>query len=218
VNELDDGLDAPRRALLKAALEHIPWDGWTQSVLDQAVRDADIQHGLEKILFPKGAADLLHFYEGELDAEMLDVIRSADLDSLKIRERIIFAVRTRIELAGRHREAARRGVTLLALPQHLVLGMTVLAKTVDAMWHGIGDRSTDFNFYTKRATLAGVYSATVLYWLGDDSDGAQETWEFLARRIEDVMTIEKVKARTRAFMAGMPSPLAALSALRYPER
>ncbi len=218
MTEQDDGLERQRTALLEKALEHVPWEGWTESVLEKAARQASVQPGLEKLLFPKGAADLIHFYSGELDRQMLEALGNADLDARSVRERISFAVRTRVELAGRNKEAARRAAAVLALPHYLTLGATVLYRTVDAIWFGIGDRSTDFNFYTKRATLAGVYSSTLLYWLGDDSEEATETWGFLARRIEDVMRIEKVKARVRSFMAAVPSPLSALGALRYPER
>ncbi len=217
MKQQDDGLDAQRRALLEAALDHVPWDGWTQSVLEKGAGEAGVRPGLEKLLFPKGAADLIHFYSSELDREMLEALGGADLESMKIRERIIFAVQTRLELAGREREASRRAATLLTLPQHLSLGLKVLYNTVDAIWRGIGDYSTDFNFYTKRATLAGVYSATLLFWLGDDSAETQETWGFLSRRIEGVMRFEKVKTRIRAFWQDAPSPLSTLSSLRYPD-
>jgi ubiquinone biosynthesis protein COQ9 len=97
-------------------------------------------------------------------------------------------------------------MTFLALPGRQGLGARLLYRTVDAMWHGVGDGSTDFNFYTKRAMLAAVVAATVLYWLGDDSEGRAATWAFLDRRIDDVMTVEKAKARTREAFARLPDP------------
>jgi len=218
VIERDDGLDDQRAALLAVALDHVPWDGWSDTVLDKAVRETGVQPSLEKLLFPKGAMDLVHFYSSVLDRQMLEELEATALEPMKIRARIMHAVRTRLELAGKHREAARRAAIVLALPQNLSLGAAVLYETVDAMWHGIGDTSTDFNFYTKRATLAGVYAATLLFWLGDDSGEYQETWGFLSRRIEDVMRFEKVKARARAFFKAAPSPAATLGSWRYPNR
>jgi ubiquinone biosynthesis protein COQ9 len=100
------------------------------------------------------------------------------------------------------REAVRRAGTLFALPMHAADGARALWGTADAIWRALGDTSADLNWYTKRATLSGVYAATVLYWLGDDSPGHQATWEFLDRRIEDVMQVEKLKA------AVMDNPLA----------
>ena len=65
------------------------------------------------------------------------------------------------------------------------------------IWQLIGDESEDFNWYSKRTILSAVYASTVLFWLGDDSEGSSETWHFLNRRIEDVMTFEKVKAQLK---------------------
>src|SRR4029077_14179482 len=95
------------------------------------------------------------------------------------------------------REAARRALALLALPLNAGLGLKLLYRTVDAMWYAAGDTSADFNFYTKRAILAGVYSSTLLYWLNDRAEGSEATWSFLDRRIDDVMKFEKFKDRVR---------------------
>jgi len=121
---------------------------------------------------------------------------------LKMRERIKGAVRIRLERHAGQREAVRRALALLSLPFNAGLALKLLYKTVDAMWYAAGDTSTDFNFYTKRATLAGVYSSTLLYWLNDRSPGSEATWGFLDRRIDDVMKIEKLKARVKSWGGG----------------
>jgi len=119
--------------------------------------------------------------------------------NLKIRDRIKSAVRIRLERHAGEREAARRALALLSLPFNTPLALRLLYKTVDAMWYAAGDTSTDFNFYTKRATLAGVYSSTLLYWLADRSPGSEATWGFLDRRIDDVMKIEKLKSQVKSW-------------------
>ena len=119
--------------------------------------------------------------------------------SLKIRDRIKSAVRIRLERHAGNREAARRALALLSLPFNAPLALRLLYRTVDAMWYAAGDTSTDFNFYTKRATLAGVYSSTLLYWLNDRSPGGEATWGFLDRRIDDVMKIEKLKSQVKSW-------------------
>jgi len=116
---------------------------------------------------------------------------------MKIRERVAFGVRRRLELVADEREAVRRGVALLALPVYAAEGARAVWHTADVIWTALGDTSTDYNWYSKRAILSGVYSSTVLYWLGDESEGFSDTWAFLDRRIEDVMRIEKVKAKMR---------------------
>ena len=104
------------------------------------------------------------------------------------------------------------------MPQHALDGATCVYRTVDTIWRAVGDTSADFNFYTKRALLAGVYTTTMLYWFGDTSEDAEETWKFLDRRIADVMQIEKVKSQVFKFAEQLPNPLTVLGALRYPRR
>ncbi len=126
---------------------------------------------------------------------MVARMKSADLPE-RFRDKIAAGVRFRIE-AVTDKEAVRRGTTLFALPMHAADGAKAIWGTADKIWNTLGDTSDDVNWYTKRATLSGVYSATVLYWLGDDSVDNQATWDFLDRRIEDVMRIEKIKAQVR---------------------
>ena len=135
----------------------------------------------------------------DADEHRLTVLREAlekaGIGTMKVRDRIRLAVRTRIEQHAGSKETARRALALLALPLNARLGLKLLYRTVDAMWYAAGDTSADFNFYTKRATLAGVYSSTLLFWLNDRSPGDEATWAFLGRRIDNVMSFEKLKGQ-----------------------
>ncbi|MCA8881700.1 MAG: COQ9 family protein [Rhodobacteraceae bacterium] len=183
----------PKAALLAAIESHVPFDGWTESAFRAAIADSGVEPAVARGVCPRGAVDLALAFHEEGDAEMLRRIREADLGGLRFRDRIAQAVRFRLEAAP-DREMVRRGVTLFALPNHAPDGAKALWSTVDRIWEALGDTSDDVNWYTKRATLAGVYSATLLYWLGDDSPGHTRTWEFLDRRIGEVMRFEKLKA------------------------
>jgi ubiquinone biosynthesis protein COQ9 len=113
-----------------------------------------------------------------------------------------------------HKEAARRAAAFLALPQHAPLAAKLLMRSVDAMWRAAGDRSSDFSYYTKRATLAGVYGATFAYWLSDSSEGHQATWTFLGHRIDNVMQFERFKGAAKDAMARLPDPFGILKSFR----
>ncbi len=182
--------------LLDAALPHVAFDGWSEATFRAAAAEADIEEAAARLACPRGAVDLAVAFHRSGDADMVRRVQAADLTAMKIRERVTFAVRARIEAAG-DKEVVRRGTALFALPHHAPEGAALIWGTADAIWTALGDSSDDVNWYTKRATLAGVYGSTVLYWLGDRSPGDQATWEFLDRRIEDVMQIEKVKAKVR---------------------
>ncbi len=182
--------------LLDAILMHVPFDGWSETSFRAAVMDAGVDKTVARGLFPRGAVDLAVAFHRRGDAAMAERVAATALTDMRYRDRVAFAVRARIE-AAEDREAVRRGTTLFALPMHAADGAKLIWGTSDAIWTALGDTSDDVNWYTKRATLSGVYSSTVLYWLGDDSLGQEATWAFLGRRIEDVMRIEKVKAQMR---------------------
>jgi len=135
---------------------------------------------------------------------------------LKIREKVAFAVRARLAAIRPQKEAARRAAAALALPIYGTLGAELAWKTADAIWRGLNDRSTDFNFYSKRGILTGVWLATLTHWLGDDSDDEGSTRAFLDARIENVMQIEKAKAKLREWNFDPAKPVAWLAKLRYP--
>lgn len=213
-----DGKDDVRRAVLQAALPNIVFDGWCASALDEAMAEVGVSAAEALDLFPHGVCDLFEFASWSHDQKMLSGLAGHDLPSMRIREKITLAVRLRIESLGDHREAVRKSLAFLAMPGNQLLGARAIGRTVDAMWRGIGDGSTDFNFYTKRATLGAVYSSTVLFWLNDDSDGFAETWAFLDRRIGNVMQFEKGKAQVKSIAAKLPNPISLAAALRYPSR
>ena len=205
-----------RDDLLDAALMHVPFDGWTATALRRAAADVGLTPEMAELAFPGGAHDVLEFYLERADRRLAAALAEQDLPAMRIRERITTAVRTRLELAAQHREAARRTVALLALPHNARLASRTLYRTVDTMWRAAGDTSTDYNFYSKRAILAGVYSSTLLVWLGDQSEGFADSWAFLDRRIAGVMRFEKAKAEWRKATEHMPSLTRFLGRLRYP--
>lgn len=187
--------ETTKEALLDAALLHVAFDGWSETTFKAAARDADVDVAMARAVCPRGALDLALAYHARGDAAMVARLKSDTLPD-RFSDKIAAGVRFRIEAVS-DKEAVRRGTTLFALPMHAADGAKAIWGTADKIWDTLGDTSEDVNWYTKRATLAGVYSATVLYWLGDDSADNQATWAFLDRRIANVMQIEKVKAQVR---------------------
>ncbi len=187
--------DLALQRLLEAALPHVAFDGWSETTLKAAIADSGVDAGLARALVPRGGVDLALAYHRLGDQQMVSALAASDLSTLRFREKVTHAVRLRLE--GAEREVVRRGSALLSLPQHASDGARAIWGTADAIWRALGDTSTDVNWYTKRATLSAVYGSTVLYWLGDQSEGLTETWAFLDRRIENVMAFEKAKAGFR---------------------
>ncbi|WIM13559.1 COQ9 family protein [Enhydrobacter sp.] len=198
----DDPDTALRDRLADAVGNEAAFDGWSWTSIRAATRMLDLPAGEAERLFPGGPLDVLAYVSERADRRMVADLETEGVLDLKIRDRIREAVRIRLERHVGNREAARRALALLALPFNGPLALRLLYRTIDAMWYAAGDTSTDFNFYTKRVTLAAVYSSTLLYWLNDRSPGSEATWDFLERRIDNVMQIEKLKARARSWRPG----------------
>lgn len=189
-----DTQDALKSKLLDAALLHVTFDGWSEATFRAACRDAGIDPAVARVIAPRGAVDLALAYHERGDAEMLRRMALEDLPTLRLRDRIARAIRFRLEAID-DREAVRRGSALFSLPGYVGDGARAIWGTADAIWTALGDEADDINWYTKRASLAGVFSATVLYWLGDESEDHQKTWDFLDARVDDVLNLERTRAR-----------------------
>ncbi len=209
--------DRDRLKLLEAALPHVTIDGWTLAAMRAGAADAAIDPADLERLFPRGPGELIALYLAYVDARMERELARRDLGDMRIRDRIATAVRVRLEQNAEHRDAIRRALALQVLPQNGPDGLRALYRTVDAMWHAAGDTSTDFNFYTKRLFLSGIYITTLMFWLDDDSKDSEATWAFLDRRIENVMGIEKLKGRAKRWLPG-PDDLVRRAVRRRPRR
>ncbi|HEY3638544.1 MAG TPA: COQ9 family protein [Rhizomicrobium sp.] len=194
-----------KKAILQTALPHVPFDGFTDKVLERAAEEVGISASEIPRLFPNGPLGLVEVFSEFADSEMTRLLAKAKLSTLKVRERIALAVKTRIAVLRPYKEAARRAAAFLTLPPHAATGVKLLYNTTDAIWRAVGDKSTDFNFYTKRAILAGVYSTTLMRWFSDTSEDEDITNAFLQRRIDDVMRFEKFKAQIRERTSGLPT-------------
>ena len=198
--------DELRDYLLLATLPQVAFDGWTEAAMHAGADAAGLDRAQILRAFPGGIPELMDHFNAWADRRMLAALAARDVEAMGVRERVALLVRTRFEALAPHREAVSRALAFLALPAHCGLGLKCLGRTVDAVWHGIGDASVDFNFYTKRAILAAVMGATTLYWLDDRSDGHADSWVFLDRRLDNAVAFPKIRARAGRFLNGLPDP------------
>jgi ubiquinone biosynthesis protein COQ9 len=210
-------LEQLRRELAIPVGENAVFDGWTRAAVDSAAQQLGIDPTKARLAMPKGQAAMIDLYIQEVDRALQAWFTPKRLSGMKIRDKIRALIWRRLEIMGPAREAVRRALAILALPQNLPLALRASWRTADLMWRIAGDTSTDFNHYTKRMTLGAVYGSTLLVWLDDQSEGWQETSAFLDRRINDVMKFEKFKADWRGSSERL-SLSRFLGRLRYPPR
>ena len=180
--------------LLAAILPHVAFDGWSDTAFNAACNASNVEIDFARLICPAGSLDLAVLFHRNGDTDMQKALKHTNMSQMRFREKVSLSVRLRLETIE-DKEAVRRGITLFALPHNASLGTRLIWETADCIWIALDDTSRDINWYTKRATLSAVYSSTILYWLGDDSLGHERTWDFLDRRIENVMAIEKFKSK-----------------------
>ena len=205
---MTDPIMMQRDAVIAAALHHVPFDGWSWKALESGARDAGMKAIDARRLFTDGLAGAADHFADWADRRMLAALEAQDFPSMRIRDRIHACVKTRIQQNAPHKEALRRLLSFLALPTNAGLAPRITWRSCSVMWYAAGDRSADWNHYSKRGLLSAVYSSTVLYWLSDEGDGTGDfpaTWGFLDRRIDDVLKTfslpKRIKGRVESFAA-----------------
>jgi len=196
-----DASDPTAVAILNAALMHVPFDGWSDAALAAGAADAGVEQHLVPAFFPRGAIDAIALHSRLADTEMAAAFHALPEAPQKIHLAIRALILLRLELANQNKDAVRRALTMLALPAHAKLSAELLYDTVDAMWRAAGNTDTGFSFYTRRATLAAVYSATLLAWLADNSGDMGKTVAFLDRRLANLAAMPKATAPLRGVQA-----------------
>ncbi len=184
-------LDVKIQDICSTLLTYVGRYGWTLRALEETQKEWCLPPDHFSRLFPKGIDSAIEITSYQADEQMLENLEKAQEKKEKIRARIATAVRERLMVVADHRDVVTKTLSYLSLPQHLLLGCRCLYHTVDTIWYWAGDEATDFNFYTKRILLAGIYSATMLYWLSDGSPSYEKTWAFLERRLENVLALPK---------------------------
>lgn len=216
VEPADMNLDELRAALAPLVPAHAAFDGWSNEALAMAAGELGVPPERARIAFPGGQVQMIDAWFDAIDKAMLDAFPPERIAVMKIRERIRELILFRFEAMRPHREALRRALAILAQPQNVAHAARLAWRAADRIWRVAGDTATDFNHYSKRAILVGVYGSTTLVFLDDEQADLAATRAFLNRRIDDVMRFEKFKASWRGTRERLPSLSRFLGRLRYP--
>ena len=218
MTDIDTPLARIRRQIALAVGENAVFDGWTERAVDSAAAQLGVDPAQARLAFPKEAPHMIEAWIDGVDAAMEAKFTPDVVAAMKVRDRIRDMVWFRLETTGPAREAVRSALSILAMPQNVGLALKTGWRSADRMWRLAGDTATDYNHYTKRLILSGVYTSTLLVWIDDQSEGWSETRDFLDRRLQNVMQFEKWKASWRGNAIRRPSLSRFLGRLRYPPR
>lgn len=211
-------LDEIRAHLAAIIPAHAAFDGWSDDAVRRAAQEAGVDRQEAALAFSDGAMQMIEAWFAHIDAAMAEALPQDTLNAMPVHKRIRAAIVARIEAARPHKEALRRALAILAMPQNAAKAARLSWRSSDAMWRLAGDTATDYNHYTKRMILSGVYGSTILAWLDDESEDEAETWAFLDRRLGNVAQFEKLKSKLRGDPDRRFSVSRFLGRLRYPAR
>ena len=212
----DATLDELREALAPDLAANAAFDGWNNQAIDAAADARGVDRDVARLAFPSGAIGMIDAWFASVDVAMAGRFTPEQLGAMKIRERITVLVEARLAILAPHRDSLRRALAILAMPQNAPRAARLGWRSADAMWRLAGDTATDYNHYSKRAMLGGIYAATIAVFVQDDSEDYADTRAFLGRRIEDIMRFEKAKARFLGRETYRPSLSRFIGRLRYP--
>ena len=212
----DPTLDEIRAALAPLIADNAAFDGWTNEALTLAADTAGVDQDVARLAFTGGAVAMIDAWFAYVDNAMTITVPDVALQRMKIRARITALVEARLAAVADNREALRRALAVLAMPQNIARATRLGWRTVDLIWRQAGDTATDYNHYTKRTILGGVYAATITVFINDESEDWADTRAFLGRRIEGIMRFEKAKAGFVARTENLPSLSRFIGRLRYP--
>lgn len=210
-------LDELRLHLAPAIADAAVFDGWSEAAVESAALAKQVDPRVARLAFPGGAMDMVCAWIETIDRAMGEAFTAETLGAMKVRERIRVLVQFRLDAIAGREEALKRALAVMAMPQNLKRSLKAGWNSADAMWRLAGDTATDYNHYTKRAILAGIYGATLAVFADDTSEDKADTRAFLDRRIDGVMKFEKAKAQLLQPREGF-SMTRFLGRLRYPAR
>ena len=187
--------------LIKAMLTHVPFDGWTWEAMEQGATDIGYEMKktsserikIFKNLFKNGSIDFIDIFSEIIDFEVKENYNSIEAKPERVPEKIKKIIMIRLNLCQKYKEAVRSSISLSAIPVNAKISLNILYRTCNSIWRMAGDKSTDFSFYTRRMTLAAIYTSTLLFWLNDKSNDNVETEFFLDRRLNDISKISSIK-------------------------
>ena len=183
-----------KQKILFSALEIVPFDGWYNDIIESACKRIHLPIQYADIFFPDGTVELVKFFCSYVDDLMLEEVLKTNVNITKIHEKIILAIKIRFDILSKHKTSITKMISYLSLPWNVLNGATIFWDTADIIWsYVVGDSSTDFNYYTKRAVLSIIYRATLLYWISDDSKSHHKTLAFLTRKIKKHRRVKKQK-------------------------
>ena len=195
-------LNKLRYQILLKAKEHVSKCGWNDKLFYNIASKSKFKFSEIAVLFPEGYITLLEMYLDTVNNQMTEDSKKINLIRLRVHERVKELVILRLKIMSREKELISKTYFHLLLPQNFKIASRCLYKAVDQIWFVAGDNSTDFNFYSKRAILASIYTLTMIHFINNDN--MDETLSVLNKLLKRVSKIPKIKSNISDYTKILP--------------
>lgn len=189
--EYEDDAIATKKLILNAALGFVHTNGWSRQAISKGAESVNFP-SVANGLFPRGGIELVQFYYRQSNEKLVEHLKENISGTEKVIDPVKFAkmaIEIRLRMLIPYLKHWPQALGLMALPPNVPTSLANVLTLVDDICYYAGDRSVDFNWYTRRVGLAGIYKATELHMLQDSSVDFEKTWKFLERRIEEASLV-----------------------------
>ncbi|NXS51483.1 COQ9 protein, partial [Brachypteracias leptosomus] len=199
--------------ILAAALDFVPEHGWTAEAIAEGAKSLGLSVAAAGMFHSDGSELVLHFVAecntrlAELLEQEQKRVQLGEAEKKPTDQFLREAVEARLRMLIPYIEKWPQALSILLLPHNIPSSLNLLSTMIDDILHYAGDQSTDFNWYTRRAVLTGIYNTTELVMMQDSSPDFEDTWRFLENRVTDAMnmkdTAQQVQSTGEAVVQGL---------------
>lgn len=196
-----------KKLVLDKFIDNVSFDGWSQKNLDNSIQALDLQENYRILLFPDGIVGLTDYFVAENNKAFNNSINAEEIQKLRFTDKVIYLIHARINHYHKVLGGAEGFKNFISYcSSHNILNsIGNILKSADEIWYRVGDKSTDFSYYTKRASLSFIYTTAALYSIDDNSLNLEETNNFIKARVAELLKFNKLKQKVKELSSKLPS-------------
>ncbi len=189
-------IESEKSLLREKFIENLPFEGWNASTLERASRELGFPKGYSDILYPAGFREFSKEFADICNKEAIKKAKDAGLNGMKTAQKAEELIYQKVRIYHtklRTKEAFKKLISYSIFPNSAVTTVRNIFSFSSEAWYEMGDTSTDFSYYTRRASFSAIYSKAALYSLDDDSLNLEKTRNYIKKSIDGLMKFHKLK-------------------------
>jgi ubiquinone biosynthesis protein COQ9 len=168
-------------------IQEVPKFGWSRETLLHCAKKQKLSTPNLALMFPSFEYDVLKYLIAQNNSLVEKNYNSFNNSRLKTRDKIKTIMELKFDSNAYLKDALPEMLKFLLRPGNIFMSIKMLHQNSDFIWKLAGDKSNDFNYYSKRGLLSMVYLATLIYWLNDKSSKGIGTKNFISKSVDGIV-------------------------------